>query len=592
MGKKSGPKVVDERDAVNASGSGSLLVPSFPGLHGRLLRVLPEPVVLLVYGVVIGVAGGYGAVGFRKLIDLFTWLFFKQGHPLFSGLGRAWVWPLPIIGLLIVSFIVRTFAPEAKGHGVPEVMAAIAENGGVIRIRVVFVKAFASALNIGSGGSVGREGPIVQIGSAAGSALGQWLGLPERRMRTLVACGAGAGIAATFNAPIGGVMFATEVILGSFALENFSAIVLASVVSAAIARIYLGNHPSFPIPVYRMGDFSMYWLYLVTGIAAGLWSFVYIKVLYGTEDWFDARKWPFWVKAFVGGALIGLMGMWFPQVFGVGYPTVDLALTNHLALGLLLILLVLKLLAVSVTIAAGGSGGVFSPGLYMGSMLGGAIGVVFANLLPHSGISPGALAAVTMAGVFAGSAQAPVTSIMMLFEMTGDYNIILPLMITSVVSATVAGTLSKDNIYTLKLVRRGLDIVRKRQPDRMKSLTVGEALPAHRLSLPADMSVAQAWTQFDKTREWFTLVRDAKGTLLGSVARAQVLEAMQRGDIGVSLDTLLPSTIAHIDHSASLADALEKMNELSVTYLLVTRNGTPIGVIGSSDIVHAYRGAS
>jgi len=551
--------------------------------------VIPEPLVLLLYAMFIGVVGGYGAVGFRKLIDLFTGLFFGFGKNGFSALGRADVFFLPVIGLVLVSVIVKLFAPEAKGHGVPEVMAAIAEKGSIIRPRVVIVKAIASALCIGAGGSVGREGPIVQIGSAFGSTLGQYLGLPERYLRLMVACGAGAGIAATFNAPIGGVMFATEVILGSFALQNFTAIVISSVVSAAIGRIYLGNHPSFPMPIYHVGHFSMYWMYVVIGLLSGVWGFVYIKVLYRIEDWFDARKWPFWGKALFGGGLIGLIGMWFPQIFGVGYAWVDQALTNHMGLKLLLSLLVLKLLATSVTIAAGGSGGVFSPGLYQGSMLGGALGVVMYILFPHSGISPGAMAAMAMAGVFAGSAQAPVTSIMMLLEMTGDYNMILPLMITSVLAATVTSMLSKDSVYTLKLVRRGLDITRLRHPDRMKAVFVGEAVASEQLTFKSNMTITQAWDLFAETTVWFALVRDEHGVLLGSVARAQVLEALSNHRMDEPISDLLPETVHRIPERATLAEALAEMNRFGVTYLLVCRGDIAVGVVGSSDVIHAYK---
>lgn len=557
--------------------------------HIWLTGYIPEPLVLLVYAVFVGVVGGYGAVGFRKLIDVFNALFFGTGLHLLSPMGKYGVFFLPLVGLLIVSIIVKYMAPEAKGHGVPEVMAAIAQNGSIIRPRVVIIKAVASALCIGSGGSVGREGPIVQIGSAFGSTLGQYLGLPERYLRLLVACGAGAGIAATFNAPIGGVMFATEVILGSFALRNFTAIVISSVVSAAIGRFYLGNHPSFPMPVFQIGHFSDYWIYIVIGLLTGLWGFIYIKVLYRIEDWFDAMKGPFWTKALLGGSLVGIIGIWFPQVFGVGYDWVDKALTNHLGLGLLLILLVLKLLATSITIAAGGSGGVFSPGLYQGSMLGGAIGVLIALLFPHMGISPGALSAIAMAGVFAGSAQAPVTSIMMLFEMTGDYSIILPLMITSVLAATITGTLSKDSIYTLKLARRGLDILRLRQPDKMKAVSVGEALATERLTIKSSATIAQAWKRFEQTTEWFALIRDEKKELLGSVARAKVLEALNSGQEQDTIDNLLPKKIYRIQENASLAEALAEMDDHGVTYLLVYRDETAIGVIGSSDIIHAYK---
>lgn len=576
------------RSSVTSSSNRKWYSPKL-GLHGRLTQIMPEPLILLFYAVIVGIVGGYGAVGFRKLIDLFNGLFFNGLRHGFSFLGKADVLLLPVIGLIIVSIIVKFFAPEAKGHGVPEVMAAIAEHGSIIRPRVVIVKAFASALCIGSGGSVGREGPIVQIGSAFGSTLGQYLGLPERFLRLLVACGAGAGIAATFNAPVGGVMFATEVILGSFALQNFTAIVISSVVSAAIGRIYLGNHPSFPMPSYQMGHFSEYWIYVVLGLLAGLWSVIYIKVLYRIEDWFDARKWPFWAKAALAGGILGVVGIWFPQIFGVGYPTVDLALTNHLPLHLLVILLVLKLLATSITIAGGGSGGVFSPGLYQGSMLGGALGLIVFMLVPHTGIDPGALAAMAMAGVFAGSAQAPVTSIMMLFEMTGDYDIILPLMITSVLAATVAGTLIRDNIYTLKLVRRGLDITRIRQADRMKAVCVGEAMASEQITLAANASVSAAWDEFAKTDNWFALIRNPQGVLMGSIARAKVLEALNDGRGDQAVETLLPPKVYRVDERSTLAQALEEMNELQVNYLLVCRKDAPIGVIGSSDIIHAYK---
>lgn len=558
-------------------------------LHPWLTKFIPEPLVLLLYSVVIGIIGGYGAVLFRRLIDLFNFTFFTEGKHFLSGLHRGDVFLLPVVGLILVSMIVHYLAPEAKGHGVPEVMAAIAERGSIIRPRVVVIKAVASALCIGSGGSVGREGPIVQIGSAFGSVLGQYLHLPERYIRLLVACGAGAGIAATFNAPIGGVMFATEVILGSFALQNFTAIVIASVVSAAIGRTYLGNHPSFPMPSYHAGEFSFFWVYVIIGILAGLYSVVYIKVLYGTEDWFNARKWPFWAKAAFGGALVGLVGMWFPQIFGVGYGAVDAVLSDHLGLGLLIALLVLKLFATSITIAAGGSGGVFSPGLYMGSMLGGTVGVLMVMVFPYSGLTASSIAAISMAAVFAGSAQAPVTSIMMLFEMTGDYSMILPLMTSSVIAATVTSTLSGENIYTLKLVRRGLDFNRKRNPDRMKAMYVGEVLRTERLTLREDVSLQDAWSTLSKGKEWFAVIRNSSGVILGSVARAQVLEELTEGRLTAPISSLLPPVIHRVDERATLAEALAKMHNLHVTYLLVCRGETPIGVVGSSDIVHAYQ---
>ena len=558
-------------------------------LHEKLSRHIPESIMLLLYASAVGVVAGFGAVGFRKLIRLFEFVFFGKFIHVFDFMGKASVLFLPAIGLIIVAYIVKWLAPEAKGHGVPEVMEAIVQKKSVIRPRVVVIKAVASALTIGTGGSVGREGPIVQIGSAFGSVFGQFLGLPERYLRLLVACGAGGGIAATFNAPMGGVMFGTEVILGSFTLQNFAAVVISSVVSALIGRAFFGNHASFNMPAYSIGPLSLIWIYIVVGIVTGLWSYGYIRVLYGIEDWFNVRRWPIWVKALFGGLIVGAIGIWFPQVLRVGYGHMNNALALHFTWSLMLILLVLKLFVTSVTIAAGGSGGVFSPALYQGSMLGGAMGLMFVHFFPHSGFSGGAVAATAMAGIFAGSAQAPVTAILMIFDMTDDYKMILPVMIVSVLSATIVGLLSKQSIYTMKLFRRGLDINRKRNPDRMQALTVGEALPKDRYFLSSQLTVAQAWSEISKTNEWFADVHDARDAVLGSVSRAKILEALTDDKGSQPITDLLPKQLHRIEANESLATAMNRMNVFGVTYLLVVSNDHPIGVIGSSDIIGVYR---
>lgn len=553
-----------------------------PGYH------LPKPVILLVYAFFIGITGGYAALGFRTLIEFFQQIFFGYLKSGFSGLGSWGVMFLPLIGIVLVSIIVQRFAPEAKGHGVPEVMKAVALNHGIIRPRVVLIKAVASALCIGSGGSVGREGPIVQIGSAFGSSFGQLLGVSKHQLRLLVACGAAAGIAATFNTPIGGVLFASEIILGSFAIENFVPISIASVVSAAIGRFYLGNNPMFPITV-GTADYSLYGVSVVLGIIAGVWALIYIKVLYGIEGWFDRRAWPFWLKALFGGTIVGAVGIWFPQIFGVGYDVINDALHNQLELHLMLMLLVLKLLATSVTIAAGGSGGVFSPGLYMGTMMGAVLGVAVNIFIPDGGINPGVVAVLGMAGVFAGSVQAPVTAIIMLFELTGDYKLILPLVITAVLAATVTHLFSKETIYTGKLLRRGIDILQMRQPNKMKMIHVKNALRPEQLTINVEQTAMDAWKQFADTKEWFALVRDKEGKLVGSLSRAKVLEAIIRKRQFDPVSSLLTQKIFQIQERASLADAAEKMNYLGVSYLLVCHGQTPVGVVGYSDIIHAYR---
>ncbi|QSO46599.1 chloride channel protein [Alicyclobacillus mengziensis] len=558
-------------------------------LHSRISQHIPESVIILLYALAVGIVAGFGAVGFRKLIRLFEYVFFGHVIHVFSFMGKASVLFLPAIGLIIVAYIVKIWAPEAKGHGVPEVMEAIAEKKSIIRPRVVVIKAVASALTIGTGGSVGREGPIVQIGSAFGSVLGQFMGLPERYLRLLVACGAGGGIAATFNAPMGGMMFGIEVILASFSLQNFAAVMVSSVVSSLIGREFFGNHASLSMPLYNIGPLSFIWIYVILGIVTGLWSYVYIRVLYGVEDLFNMARWPLWIKAAVGGLAVGVLGIWYPQVLRVGYGHMNAALALHLAWSLMLVLLILKLIATSLTIAAGGSGGVFSPALYQGVMLGGAMGMMFVHFFPHSGLSAGAIAATAMAGIFAGSAQAPVTAILMIFDMTDDYKMILPLMIVSVLSATVVGLLSKESIYTLKLFRRGLDITRKRNPDKMQAYTVGEALPTRRHFFKSSETIEEAWTEISETDEWFADVRNDEGDVLGSVPRAKILESLQQGRGSEMITVLLPEKLYRIDYNESVAAALYQMHSHGVTYLLVLKDGKPVGVIGSSDIINVYR---
>ncbi len=353
-------------------------------------------------------------------------------------------------------------AREAKGHGVPEVMLAVATFGGKIRARVAVVKSLASAVCIGSGGSAGREGPIVQIGSSLGSSLGQLLRLPESRIRLLVACGAAGGISATFNAPIAGVLFAMEVILREFTANSFAFVVFSSVTACAVSRSLLGNYPSFLIPEYRLVSVWELPLYLGLGLLAGIVSVGFIKSLYGVEDIFERWHFREYLKPVAGGLAIGVMGVFFPQVFGVGYgpqPTggpggLDLVLVGKIGLGMAALLCVLKVLATSFTIGSGGSGGVFAPSLFIGAMLGGAVGQVVHGLWPGMTAGPGAYAVVGMGAVFAGAARAPITAVIILFEMTGDYRIILPLMTAVVGASLLAQHLSRDTIYTLK-IRRG-----------------------------------------------------------------------------------------------------------------------------------------
>ncbi|MEE8416440.1 MAG: chloride channel protein, partial [Desulfobacterales bacterium] len=420
-----------------------------------------EQTTMAVLALIVGLFGGFGAVGFRYLINFIQKISYGSDGNLLEIIPLIpwfqWIW-LPALGGLVVGPMVYYLAREAKGHGVPEVMEAVALKGGRIRKRIVVIKSLASAICIGTGGSVGREGPIVQIGSAIGSTIGQALKVSADRMRTLAGCGAAAGIAATFNAPIAGSMFALEIILGDFGLATFSPIVISSVTATAVSRHFLGDTPAFIVPAYELISAWEFPLYVVLGGFCALIGRVFIALLYRVEDFFETLKFPDYLKAFVGGMILGMIGFFFPHVLGVGYGAIDLSLTQMISWWLMLLLIVLKMLSTSITIGSGGSGGIFAPSLFLGAMAGGFFGSIVHAAFPEITASPGAYSIVGMGAVVSATTHGPLTAILMLFEMTGDYKIILPLMITCIISSTTIRQLLPESIYTLKLTRKGINI--------------------------------------------------------------------------------------------------------------------------------------
>jgi chloride channel protein, CIC family len=418
---------------------------------------------IILAAVAVGVGGGFGAVGFRALIGWETYLAFDViGAHLGHVVGVAAIVVQLAIGGIVAAWIASTFAPEAKGHGVPEVMEAVALRGGKMRPRVIAIKALASATSIGFGGSCGREGPIVQIGSTIGSTIGQLLRAPAPVVRTLVACGAAAGISATFNAPIGGVFFAAEVILGEFAPRSFAAIVVASVLSAVIGRAFLGNHPSFNAGAFTLASPLELVFYAILGLIAAVWATWFVRLLYVIEDGFEFVKLPPWIKGGIGFALVGVIGIWLPQVFGVGYVSMQAMLDQHIGAPQALVLAFAKPVATSLTLGSGGSGGVFAPSLFTGAFLGDAFGSLVHGAFPAWTAPAAAYGLVGMAAVFAAAAEAPMTAILIVFEMSNDYLIMLPLMVCVVIATLVGRKLLGSTVYEMKLTRRGIDWQRVR----------------------------------------------------------------------------------------------------------------------------------
>jgi CIC family chloride channel protein len=434
---------------------------------GLLRRVLDGPGGVAVLAVVVGLAAGAGAVIFRWLLELCTTGFTGVSdysavagspNPWLPAAGRWFVIFVPVVGGLLYGPLVQWLAPEARGTGVPQVMAAVDVGGSVIRPRIVAVKALVSALCLGSGGSLGREGPIAHIGSALGSALGRSLRLNEADLRLLVCCGAAGGISATFNAPIGGVLFALELVLREFTPRAFGVVGLASVAADLIGRLAFGGGPFLVLPAFGPPELLAYPLFAVLGVLAGAVAVVFVRVFEGAGIVGDAlwADLPAWLRPAAGGLLLGLLIAAVPQLYGVGYPPLGRAEAGAYALGFLLLLAAGKIAATSLSIAIGGSGGIFAPTLFVGSMLGVAFGMVTAAVLPGSIGPAGEYGLVGMGAVFGAAARAPMTAVVIMFELTGNYDSILPLLVAVALATGVAALVEPDTIYTLSLKKRGV----------------------------------------------------------------------------------------------------------------------------------------
>jgi CIC family chloride channel protein len=559
-----------------------------------------ESVLIILTALIVGIGAGLGAVIFRWLIGVVQNLAYNPNNTLFESIAPYHLLILPAVGGLIVGPIIYNFAREAKGHGVPEVMEAVALRGGKIRPRVAVIKSITSAICIGTGGSAGSEGPIAQIGSAIGSTIGQWLKLSDDQVKNLVACGAGGGIAAIFNAPIAGALFAIEVVLGRLNTVNFGAVVISAVTADVIAHLFEGNVAAFTVPQYTLVSAGELGLYALMGVFLAVVSVGYNRLLYFVEDLFDGLKFiPEYIKPGIGGVLLGILGILsikvdgFPRIFGVGYSTITDVLSGNIALQFLLLLFVLKLLATVITLGSGNSGGVFAPSLFMGAMLGGAFGMVANHFFPDMTAPSGAYALVGMAAFFSGSARAPMTAILILFEMTGDYHIILPLMLTTVISTLVSRIIDKESIYTLKLSRRGVHLEAGQDIDVMQGVSVGEIMTTTIEAVNPEMSLQELGDLFLTSHSHGYVVMDENKQLLGMISITDYDQILLHGRIeGMTVNDIATKQgllVAYPDEP--MWKALKRIGSRNISRLPVVESPgsrTLVGVIYQRDIIRAY----
>jgi len=573
--------------------------------------------ITFTFSIIIGLVAGLGAYAFKTLI------FWVEGLCRLEGPGHAaclgpWLIILPALGGLIVGPLIYLFAREAKGHGVPEVMLAVIRKGGRIRPVVAVIKSIASALTIGTGGSAGSEGPIVQIGAGFGSTLGQFFHMPPRRIKTFVACGSAGGISAIFNAPFGGIMFALEVILGEFRGLAFIYVAIASVVSALISRAISGDQPIFKIPALSMASPWEIIAFLGLGVFTAFVAKAFIFVLERFEDGYDRIRFPEYLKPATGGLGVGLLAYFATRlipvgglnnplsIMGVGYHTISRLLSTELYLQYqnlilpllisLLLLVGLKILATSLTLGSGGSGGVFAPALFVGAMAGGLYGILINAVFPGHTASPAVYALVGMGACFAGAAHAPITSIFILFEMTDSYEIILPIMGAVVMSSLIAHWIKPESVYTEKLKRKGVDLSRKEKVDILKSMLVKDVMIRDVQTIPRTMTVKElAGLVGTKLHTSLPVVNEAE-ELVGIITYKEI----HQGILRQTEEKLLPVTacmnpdpvVAHPEESVD--EVFKRMKEKFQGMAPVVRSRGPrriIGIVTYRNIFEAYEKA-
>ncbi len=556
-------------------------LPAVPLLRFSLLAILT------------GLVAGVGAILFRALIGFCHNLFFLGEVSLVydtsvhtpPGPWGAWIILAPVLGGLMVAFLVKNFAPEAKGHGVPEVMDAIYYGRGIIRPVVSVVKALASAISIGSGAAVGREGPIIQIGSAFGSTVGQLVRLPQWQRTALIGCGAGGGIAATFNTPIGGLLFAIELILPEISSRTLIPVALATGAATYVGRAAFGASPAFDIPsliIARASPLTESTLvaYLCLGLLLGLVSMVYIRSIYLLEDFFDRLPGNYYTRHALGMLACGVMMYLFLRysghyyVQGVGYATIQEILTQPLlSPAFLLLLFAAKLLATSLALGSGASGGIFSPSLFLGATLGGAYAILVNDLLPGVPLDVPATAMIGMAGVVAGATGAVVTAIVMIFEMTRDYNVIIPLMITASVAYGVRRGVLGDSIYTLKLTRRGHTLPESCQTNLYLMYTARDALdvPILHRHLADPTSLEHALKEL-KRPPHIVAVQD--GRVAGILEEVKVAQINPATSLAQSFAVHATGEFLVVRADDNLLDVFMRLRDAKQDIAVVTETGT------------------
>jgi CIC family chloride channel protein len=545
-----------------------------------------EEQVFLLLSLVIGALTGLAVVAFIVLTE-------RLGMRLYPVDGAAWRRVLvPVAGSLTMGILLFRYFPNARGSGVPQTKAALFARDGYISLRTVMGKFFCTATTLASGIPLGREGPSVQVGAGIGSVLGRALGLSPEKVKALIPVGTAAAIAAAFNTPMAAVVFSLEEVMGDMNAPILGSVVLASATSWAMLRLLLGNNPLFQVPEYSLGQPLELGIYVLLGIAGGFLSVAFTKLLLGMRGFFlRLPKKTQWWHPVVGGVTVGLMGWFVPQVLGVGYTYVGSALNGSMALKLMLLLVALKLVGVTVSYASGNAGGIFGPSLFLGAMLGGAMGTVAHTLLPSYTATPGAYALVGMGALFAGIVRAPMTSVLMIFEMTRDYAVIVPLMIANLTSLFISRRFQRQPIYEALAHQDGIHLPTAGTLHQKSTRTVAQVMRRSPEILPAQMRVEDAAeeTRSSTFRIWPVAEKDY---FLGMLSRESLECALIDGRKELPLKEIVDTQhVQHVHRDHALHLALERMSAYHLDVLPVIHRAEIHkleGVVTLRDVLDSY----
>jgi CIC family chloride channel protein len=570
-----------------------------PLLHRSPRLQQREDQIFLVLALVIGVLTGLAVVAFIVLTE-------RLGMRLYPAAGSPWRRLLfPIAGSLTMGWLLYRYFPYARGSGVPQTKAALFAREGQIRLHTVIGKFFCTSATLASGIPLGREGPSVQVGAGIASVLGRSLGLSTDKVKSLLpvgaaaavsaafntplAAGAAAAVSAAFNTPLAAVLFSLEEIVGDLHAPVLGSVVLASATSWMVLRLLLGNSPLFKVPQYELVNSAEFGIYALLGVASGLVSVAFSQLLLRMRAWFvTLPPTSAWIHPAAGGVLVGVIGWFVPQVLGVGYGFVGGALNGKMTLELMAMLVVLKLLTVTTSYASGNAGGIFGPALFLGAMLGGSIGNVAHHLFPAGTATAGAYAIVGMGAMFAGIVRAPMTSVLMIFEMTQDYAVIVPLMISNLISLFIASRLQRTPIYEALAVQDGIHLpsteTRPRHGERQVAIIMRPA-PA---SVAASLAPAEAIALLRARNAGTALVSDTRG-LVGVLSLSALEHASDQDKKLVDLVNPLAFPHVHADHGLHLA--LERLGSNRLDLLPVVSRANAhqlLGVVTLRDVLQSY----